>query len=406
MSREPLLSRRAATLALAALIGLTGTVVAPGAANAAGCGPEVTTPLSDKQWELKRLQPEKAWSLSQGAGQTVAVIDSGVSDDPTQLKPQVRTDGKDFVGSDATCDNVPHGTIIAGIIAASFDEKTPQYYGIAPKAKILPVRVAEDSSKFSQDEGASKRVADAIRWSVDKGATVINLSLRTDDTSDLRGAVEYARQHDVVMVAASGNTGENLTPGSTIYPAAYDGVIGVGSIDQNGAWVTSSNPAYFVDVAAPGSEITGLAPRGNGYGLMKDGGTSFATGFVSGTAALVRSAYKNLSADQVIERIEATADSPPGGWSKELGYGVVNPYRAVAALNGKLAGAPQTVSSEQISAPQAPVDPLKGLKVAAALTAAGAVALTIVLMSGFLVRRHVRRRADAIKAIGTRTART
>ncbi|GLZ81824.1 hypothetical protein Afil01_66310 [Actinorhabdospora filicis] len=400
MSREPLLSRRTAALALAAsLLGLTGTIAVPGQASAANqCGPEVTAPLSDKQWELKRLQPEKAWPLSEGEGQVVAVIDSGVSNQPTQLAPQV-LDGKDYVGSDAHCDNVPHGTIIAGIIAAAYNEKNPQYYGIAPKAKILPIRVAEDSSKFAQDENSPKKVADAIRWAVDKKATIINLSLRTDDTPELRSAVQYARQNDVVMVAASGNTGENLTAGATVYPAAYDGVIGVGSVDQNGAWVGTSNPAWFVDVAAPGSEITGIAPRGNGYGVMKDGGTSFATGFVSGTAALVRSYYKDLTADQVIERIEATADSPPGGWSKEFGYGVVNPYRAVASLDGKLAGAPRTVGSEQISAPQAPVDPLRGMKIAASLTAAGAVAVTIVLLSAFLVRRHVRRRAA-----GARTA--
>lgn len=393
MSREPLLSRRTAAVALAALIVLTGTAVAPGAASAANeCGAEVTTPLSDKQWELNRLQPEKAWPLSEGEGQIVAVIDSGVSNQPTQLAPQV-LGGKDYVGNDAHCDNVPHGTIIAGIIAAAYNEKSPQYYGVAPKAKILPVRVAEDSAKFAQDENSPKKVAAAIKWAVDNKATIINLSLRTDDTAELREAIQYARQKDVVLVAASGNTGENLTPGATVYPAAYDGVIGVGSVDRNGAWVGSSNPAWFVDVAAPGAEITGIAPRGNGYGLMKDGGTSFATGFVSGTAALVRSYYKDLTADQVIERIEATADSPPGGWSKEFGYGVVNPYRAVASLNGKLSGPPQTVSSEQISAPQAPVDPLRGLKIAAALTAAGAVALTIVLLSAFLVRRHVRRRA-------------
>lgn len=400
MAATPRLKSRIAASLLAAVLAVGGATVFPDAASADGCGTSRSDVLKDKQWELQRMKPETAWPLSKGRGQLVAVIDSGVSDDHPLLAGQLKG-GKDYIGNDPTCDNATHGTLVAGIIAAKATDGG-LFYGVAPEAKILPIRVIDDSSKAKSDEGVPDRIAQAIRYAVREGATVINMSLRTVDTPELKSAVEFAVQHNVVLVAAAGNLSEDqLAAGDPVYPAKYDGVLAVGGIDQNGAHVATSNPADFVDLSAPGVMITGPAPQGGGFGRNDTGGTSFASPFVAGTAALVRAYYPDLSAAEVAERLIATADAPPGGWSKEFGYGVVNPYQAVASLNGKKAAEPAAMSTQTIGQPHGAIDPLAGLKAAAGLSAAGAVSLSIIILVALGVRRHVRGRGRTTGAAKT-----
>jgi membrane-anchored mycosin MYCP len=329
--------RAAAAFTVAAL--LSGVTAAPARAAAgqryapAAC----QSPADPGQvipqipWQQRWLAPERVWPLSTGAGVLVAVVDSGTDASHPQLTGQVER-GFDMLsdgpGGDIDC--VSHGTAVASIIAARRQEGVG-FAGLAPGAKILPVRVSEKEVEGDKEKGASvppQRFADAIRQAVDDGATVVNMSvtLYTPEPA-VEAAIEYARSKDVVLIAAAGNQHQNgERPDPVPYPAAYDGVIGVGAIDEKGARVAESQVGPYVDIVAPGGAVV-AATRGFGHALWT--GTSFATPMVSATAALMRSAEPGLSAVDVGRRLLATADPARGGAAQGYGRGVVNPYRAV-----------------------------------------------------------------------------
>jgi membrane-anchored mycosin MYCP len=344
--------------AVMAMLSATGASAAVPALRST-CGPSFSNALPALPWPLRRLDPQAAWPLSRGRGVVVAVIDSGVSTHHVKLAGRILP-GRDFVdeGGDGTCDADGHGTAIAGIIAASDtapDNGAP-FYGIAPDARILPVRVLPDS-KQSTDETLPGRIADAIRWAADNGATIINLSLTTPDTPDLAGAVSYAQSKNVLLVAAAGNEGGTVRDNQPVYPAAYPGVVAVAGVDSDGNHVTTSNTGAYVAVAAPGLNIDAPATRGNGYVTDVNGGTSFAAAYVSGVAALIRAYDPALPASGVARRLRLTADAPPDGHDDEVGFGVVNPYRAVSAT---LDSHDEKVAPATGTAPtlHKPVDPL------------------------------------------------
>ncbi|MGW0434916.1 type VII secretion-associated serine protease mycosin [Micromonospora sp. NPDC003197] len=283
-------------------------------------------------WHHKWFAPERIWTLTTGSGVKVAVIDSGTDPDHPQLAGQVST-GYDALrgspGGDVDC--VSHGTAVASIIAAKRMEGIG-FQGLAPGVTIVPIRVSErevDQSGKSKGETITPELfARAIRRAVDSGAQVINMSVTLYIPDDsIESAIEYARSKDVVLVAAAGNQHQNgVRPDPVPFPAAYDGVIGVGAIDERGARVTQSQIGSYVDVMAPGGNITAATRL---FGHANWTGTSFATPMVSATAALIRAAEPKLSADEVTRRIVATADPARGGPVEGYGNGVVNPYRAV-----------------------------------------------------------------------------
>jgi membrane-anchored mycosin MYCP len=160
---------------------------------------------------------------------------------------------------------------------------------------------------------------------VDSGASVLNLSVAGyADFPELRSAVEYAVTRDVLVVAAVGN-GQQDGAELSSFPAAYDGVLGVGAIDIDGARTATSQVGPYVDLVAPGAGVL-TTTRVGGHAYAS--GTSYAAPFVSATAALVRAAWPGLSAPEVARRLLATA-SPARGDRHAYGAGVVNPYRAV-----------------------------------------------------------------------------
>jgi subtilisin family serine protease len=202
-------------------------------------------PRFGEQWSFTKVPFEAAWTAdgTQGAGVTVAVVDTGVMADHADLSGQVRT-GAHFLHSDAgepvdpavggTEDFSGHGTHVAGTIAAKSNNGTG-VSGAAPGAQILPVKVlCADGGGFTSD------VADGITWAVDAGADVINLSLGGGATSGEEAAIAYARDHNVVVAAAGGNDGAG---GTASYPAAYStqyaNVIAVAATDN-----TNGHPAY------------------------------------------------------------------------------------------------------------------------------------------------------------------
>jgi type VII secretion-associated serine protease mycosin len=381
---------------LVAILAMAGSLVVPGVAVAAPntCGPVVADPLAEEPWALTRLRPDLAWPLSTGAGVTVAVIDSGVSGEHATLAGKVRR-GTDLVtpGGDGTCDENGHGTLIAGIIAGR--EATSggfRYYGVAPGATIVPVRVLRDQQRAVGGE-LSTVVATAIRYAVDQArATVINLSLTAEATPDLEAAVRYAVGRGVVLVAAAGNGGgQSGARSGAQYPAAYPEVIAVGGVDTGDKHVTSSSTGDHLDVAAPGDRISGPSPRGGGYLYTTEGGTSFAAAYVTGVAALVRSYDPNLTPAQVADRIERTADHPAGQRNAEVGFGVVNPARAVGALAS--AGGGEVVDARLPKAPAVAADPLRGVTGAAVwITVGGALAVVLLLIAIPVVRNGRARR--------------
>ncbi|MGA8112309.1 MAG: type VII secretion-associated serine protease mycosin, partial [Actinocatenispora sp.] len=341
--------------------------------------------LSATPWGLERIGPERAWPLSRGRGVKVAVIDSGVSTGPEVLRGAV-VGGHDYLAAgDGTCDQYGHGTLVASIIAGREARSAP-YFGVAPEAQILSYRVLLDSRPGSAN--TPHNIADAIDRAVDAGARVINLSLITDPTDEVRAAVRRAVDRDVVLVAAAGNEGGSAAEGSLEYPAALPGVLAVGGIDERGGHVGSSNTASYLEIAAPGDQMEGPAPAGGGYLRFKEGGTSFAAPYVSGTAALLRAYDPDLSAEQVRDRIIRTADHPPEGWNETVGYGVVNPYRALSAILKDDVPTHAPVGGQAMSDPHATVDPMRHTEiVASVLTAALLLLALLALIASRVVPR-------------------
>ncbi|WP_460460506.1 S8 family serine peptidase [Angustibacter peucedani] len=278
------------------------------------------------QWALDRLHAEDVWTSSRGAGVVVGVVDTGVSAAHPDLAGDVLTgpsNGTDYVlaGGDGTADGNGHGTHVGGIIAAVAGNGIG-VAGLAPDAKVLPVRALD-----AHGDGWSSDVAAGIVHAVDHGATVVNLSLGGDTPDDVTAAaVQYARDHDVVVLAAAGN--EKLEGNPVEYPAAYPGVIGVAATDSSDRVAVFSNTGSTVDVAAPGVGILSTVP--GGYGSKS--GTSMATPYVAAVAALVRSADPTLTAPQVAQVLQGTAhDLGPVGPDNSFGAGLVDPAAAVCA---------------------------------------------------------------------------
>jgi membrane-anchored mycosin MYCP len=327
-----------AVFAISALVVAAGGVLAtPAPAHAAVC-PSAVAPapsIEDIPWAQRWLATDRLGTVSTGRDVVVAVVDSGVDARHAQLRGRVLR-GKDFLdpapGNDGRIDCNGHGTAVASIIAASRVDGAG-LRGIAPDAKILPVRVSEQQIIDGTTSGrtVSPRVfADAVRWAVDNGAEVLNLSVVLyDDVPAVRDAVAYAVANDVVVVAAVGNLSQQGNP--TPYPAGYDGsVIGVGALGPDGLRQPFSQVGEYVEIMAPGADVTVAVPGG---GHARQSGTSYAAPFVSGTAALVRRAFPDLSEGEVRTRITATTDPAPGGRESDAyGLGSLNPYRAATAL--------------------------------------------------------------------------
>jgi len=363
------------------------------AAPACPAPPPPSASVTDPPWPQRQYGLDRLAGLADGAGVLVAVVDSGVDSGHPQLAGAVQP-GVDLLdaGGDGRLDCVGHGTAVASIIAA---RKTAgvAFRGIAPAAAVLPVRVSERVDTPGTGPGRTvpnSGVATAVRTAVDRGARIVNLSLTIDrDDPALRDAVRYAVSRDVVLIAAAGNRYELGNPRP--YPASYDGVIGVGAVQPDGARVPQSQTGDHVDLVAPGGEVIAAA-RGRGHARYT--GTSFAAAFVTGTAALVRQYHPSLTAAQVAQRLSATADPATGGGAAGYGAGVVNPYRAVT---GRLDAGPYPQFTPFRAAAGGHPDGAAAVATrqrsrAFVLAAAGAVAAALILLLASALPRGARRR--------------
>lgn len=275
-------------------------------------------------WAQTRLDFQKAWPISKGRGKgvTVAIVDTGVNAQHPQLRGRVRE--IDLTHTHNTdCDG--HGTQVAGIIAAADQQNAAHpvaFVGVAPQARILAVK----DQASGEEKGDPALLAEGIRVAVQDGADIINVSATNTNYPALRKAVLFAQQHDVLIVAAAGNTSQQEKASEREeFPASYPSVLSVGSVGQSGL-SNFSNTTSRVDVSAPGDDITSTS--GNGYvGRLQ--GTSYASPYVAGIAALIKSNMPDITAEQIKNRIIATADGSVGAGS---GNGVVNPLQAVSAI--------------------------------------------------------------------------
>ena len=382
-----------------------------------------------------------AHTISEGAGVTVAIIDTGVNKHPYLTGNDRLIGGGDYVDPSATnngtvdCDG--HGTITAGIVAADTAGSGLGFTGVAPKATILAIRQTsqayETTGSNTTNAGNTASLAQAIVHAVGKGAQVITTSVDeciavpnpgqpiqlSQQDRELQAAVHYAVQHNVVVVNSAGNTPSANCPNTPQnsnpdpnrvnqiqIPALFaNDVLSVGSVDP-----ATGNPSSFsvwgpwVSVAAPGEGIVSVDPAQGATGLAnlysEPGakqpsaieGTSFAAPYVAGLAALLRSKYKNLSAREIMYRIEETAQHPSGpqGRDNQVGYGLVDPVAALTASIPGQNGVPMPQATRvKVQVPNSGEDDALPMRVALIGSAGAAVVL---LLLYFFLRAGVSRR--------------
>jgi subtilisin family serine protease len=343
--RKPGSRKLAGALAAAGLAG--GLVLLP-ALPAAAITPVTPSPEESaqvqvqEQWVLSMLDVEPAWLVSTGKHVTVAVIDSGVQGDVSDLQGADVENGPDYTGLNTRPTDQywgQHGTWMASIIAGQGREGADDgIIGIAPQAKILSVRVIPDTTDPGYREYDSEpeqtiqnELAEGIMKAVQDGAQVISMSIGYSAPSGVvRAALQYAYSRGAVLVASSGNSGQNdekhdhgWSPVS--FPADYPGVLSVAAVGENGQPASFSSSNLSVQVAAPGDNVPAQGNDGQYYTVD---GTSPACALVAGVAALIKSAYPKISPALVIQAITSTAkehgSSRPGGYNVHVGFGIVD----------------------------------------------------------------------------------
>ncbi|MGW7284200.1 type VII secretion-associated serine protease mycosin [Streptomyces sp. NPDC054847] len=282
--------------------------------------------LRSKQWHLDAMNADEMWKTSTGEGVTVAVIDTGVDPSLPDLRGQV-LEGRDFSPESGTyADDVDgHGTGMAALIAGT--GKGGGSYGLAPGAKILPIRLwKEDGEQMGMD--AERAEAAAIRYAADSSAKVINISLGGVMQSEVvEEAVQYALGKNKLIFAAAGNSGTSFVE----YPAAVPGVVAVGSVDKKVNKTAESATGPEVDLVAPGVDIVSACKEAGPGRYCVSNGTSDATALASASAALIWSKYPEWTNNQVLRVMLNTAGGPRSGNKRNdsIGYGVVRPRIAL-----------------------------------------------------------------------------
>jgi subtilisin family serine protease len=367
--------RALAGVVVAAVIGLVTSV--PAAAAPAD------SVRDQQQWVLDMLDVQSAWSVTEGANVTVAVIDSGVNPDVSDLEGAVIS-GSNFTALNTSTSNPhwgQHGTWMASIIAGRGNGYDDGIIGVAPESKILSIRVIPDMNdpgyKQYDDEPESQiqdELADGIKEAVRDHAQVISMSIGYSAPSGpVRAALQDAYDHGIVLVASAGNSGDNdeqhTRSGSHDYapvsfPAEYPGVLSVGAVNEDRQPTSFSSGNLSVKVAAPGEGVPAQGRNGEYYTVN---GTSPACALVAGVAALIKSEYPSISPAKVMEALTTTAQQPMSGGSYNVltGFGIVNADAALIEA-GKLMGQRPPGSRVSLSAhfgggaaaiPAAPVAP-------------------------------------------------
>ncbi|MFG2913246.1 type VII secretion-associated serine protease mycosin [Kitasatospora sp. NPDC048298] len=317
-------------VAAAALLA-AGIVVGPVAAPAVADGS-----IRADQWHLDAMHAPEMWKVTKGENVTVAVIDSGFKLDHPDLAGQFLP-GKDFSGSPGGVGAYAesHGTQMAGLIAGTGQSNGGKgAYGLAPGARILPLKIANGSEHAVVSADFLDQIGQAVTYAVEQGAKVINISQGTAavttspaDVEKLNKILAWARTKGSLVVSSVGNSGDQ---GNVVeYPGALPNVVGVGASDRNGTVTAESERGPQVVFVAPGMDMIAACSSATGY--CKGHGTSDAAAVVSASAALVWSLHPGWTANQVLRVLINTAGKPNDGSSRNdiVGYGAVRPRIAV-----------------------------------------------------------------------------
>jgi membrane-anchored mycosin MYCP len=323
------------------LVGALGAVPAAGAAReqparVQPAAESTEDPVRAAEYWLDDYGIRTAWQTTRGAGVRIAIVDTGIGRDPVEFRGAVVA-GTDVSGQGSSDGRTPvgavdanHGSWVASLAAARGTGPGAGMIGVAPEAELLAVSVGFGTGTAKP---FTDQIAEAIRWAVDNGADVINLSLTTntadwDESWD--EAFLYAFDNDVVVVVAAGNRGSGTTRVGA--PATIPGVLTVAGVDpQGGSSLEASTQGITIGVSAPSEDLVGVSADG---GLVLWNGTSGAAPIVAGIAALVRSAHPDLDAANVINRIIRTARPSASATAVPdplYGYGLVDAAAAVSA---------------------------------------------------------------------------
>jgi subtilisin family serine protease len=301
-------------------------------------------PLAPQLWGLDRIGATQAWPSARGAGVTVAVVDSGVDLGHPDLAGRL-VPGYDYIGRDATpADESGHGTHVSGTIVAG--ENGVGVEGVAPDAQVMPLRVLDkDGGGYTAD------IATAFAHAGARGIRVINASLSGGQSIAVRTSIRTFP--NTLFVVAAGNDGVDVDGNSPTYPCALDepNVLCVGAADgSDQAWRKSNYGATSVDLFAPGTDIVSTWPGGR---YANESGTSMATAYTSGVAALLASRQPGWSAAQIKAALLAGADPAAGLAGRAVTGGRLNAARALAAANATPAPAPAAAPAPAPAQPAA-----------------------------------------------------
>jgi type VII secretion-associated serine protease mycosin len=355
----------------------------------------------DQQWSLAFLKAADLAKVGQGEGVTVAVVDTGVDANHPDLKGSVlKGIDKSRSPDGTTTDRVGHGTIVASLIAGHGHGAGNRdgVIGIAPKAKILPIRVGNQLGIGHPDD-----LAEGIVAAVDANVKIICVALAGSSSDLLARSVAYAGTKGVLIIAGIGNKPEYDVVN---YPAAYPGVLAVAGVDREGQ-ISKVSPTAIDEVygkgqitlAAPSDDIVAAIPGGR-YNTAT--GTSNATALTAGVAAVIAGKYPQATQAELLRRLRDSAvDRGAPGFDNRYGYGVIDPLAALAPTvpprkdaNPSSASSPAASQRAQAAPPKR--DYAYGLQLAAIITAiCGLPILAVVLIVVWTVRRRRRKRSAA-----------
>jgi subtilisin family serine protease len=341
--------RRMLALATAVLAGCPAAMLAAAPARA-------DIVRNTEEWVLSELNLPSAWTVSQGKGVVVAVIDSGVNPDVSDLVGSV-TSGPNLSGVGTSPSNPNwgmHGTWMASLIAGHGDNGgSSGIIGSAPESTVLSIRVITDTTdpdaaRYKRESAArgQRQLAEAITYAVNHRAGVISMSLGYSlQSRPVRAALQDAYDHNVMVVASAGNSGDKAGADGTghapySFPADYPGVLAVAAVNSSGKVSSFSSENLSVQVAAPGYRVPAQGNIGTYWYVS---GTSPACALTAGVVALIKAKYPELTDSQVISAITSSTTAstrPPGGYDEQIGFGVVNAAAALTAAGRLAAAAP------------------------------------------------------------------
>lgn len=305
----------------------------------------VNDPYFGSEWHLTKIGAPTAWDTSQGAGVTIAILDSGVDVNHPDLVARLVPGYNIYSGNTDLTDVCGHGTAVTGVAAASSNNATG-VAGVAGAASLMPIRVAYADSTTGGCTAYYSTIASGLTYAADHGARVANISYGgVAGSSTIMSAANYMKSKNGLVFVSAGNNNidENITSDGSM--------IAVSATDTNDAKASFSSWGSFVTLSAPGVSIV-TTDNSGGYSTWQ--GTSFSSPLTAGVAALLMSARPDLSGTQVQSLLYSTAvDLGAAGLDPVFGYGRVNAAAAVQAAVRFVAPPDTTPPSAALAAPLA-----------------------------------------------------